>query len=624
MYRLKLILLLSFLSSGLAQNWLQNQRTERQFKEAVSSYNDGRFAIAEEISSKIIDLNNEGFNEKTLLLLLKSQVALNKSSAAKITAKRLFTDYPVSSFLPFIMESMGDLYVNSSNYESAYRMYSRAKQSNDNKDFDIKIDKKLLKLIKIKLPQALLDELLVFESNPSAVNIHLLAIAFSQIMDGLPDAAALTLGKIDPSMLSNEFSDLMESLLRESYKPSSPVLTIGLAVPLSGDDSDMGNYFLKGFEKGQNSNSFNNQRLSILAKDTKSDNIETIKVVNELKSVDQLMGIISPLDNAESISLLSSLNNSDIPVLLTNRHETEVKKINQNAFLLSSSYTVEGRIAAQYIVKHLGLDSIAVVAPANKKTEIQIDAFINEVNRLGGNVVATEWYTGEPKNLRRQFKYLRKVAFELEEKKKTFDVALGMDLDSLDALFDVSADDFFDLPKPDKKSMSSNDSSKVVLKTIQAIYLPINHQDLEYIGPQIPMYNFETKIVGNASWQQLEILTKENIGPHVRGMSIISNLYITDIDTFEISFENYYQYQLGNLTSEFLTSLSLNDMSRSSFKNSLQEIEMYEGKGFNYYPLESNNKINSAFQLINFNGNSFQKAGVLAMDTLMVVQKTNP
>ena len=624
MYRLKLILLLSFLSSGLAQNWLQNQRTERQFKEAVSSYNDGRFAIAEEISSKIIDLNNEDFNEKTLLLLLKSQVALNKSSAAKITAKRLFTDYPASSFLPFIMESMGDLYVNSSNYESAYRMYSRAKQSNDNKDFDIKIDKKLLKLIKIKLPQALLDELLVFESNPSAVNIHLLAIAFSQIMDGLPDAAALTLGKIDPSMLSNEFSDLMESLLRESYKPSSPVLTIGLAVPLSGDDSDMGNYFLKGFEKGQNSNSFNNQRLSILAKDTKSDNIETIKVVNELKSVDQLMGIISPLDNAESISLLSSLNNSDIPVLLTNRHETEVKKINQNAFLLSSSYTVEGRIAAQYIVKHLGLDSIAVVAPANKKTEIQIDAFINEVNRLGGNVVATEWYTGEPKNLRRQFKYLRKVAFELEEKKKTFDVALGMDLDSLDALFDVSADDFFDLPKPDKKRMSSNDSSKVVLKTIQAIYLPINHQDLEYIGPQIPMYNFETKIVGNASWQQLEILTKENIGPHLRGMSIISNLYITDIDTFEISFENYYQYQLGNLTSEFLTSLSLNDMSRSSFKNSLQEIEMYEGKGFNYYPLESNNKINSAFQLINFNGNSFQKAGVLAMDTLMVVQKTNP
>ncbi|MEC7855052.1 MAG: penicillin-binding protein activator, partial [Candidatus Neomarinimicrobiota bacterium] len=420
------------MSSGFAQNWLQNQRTERQFKEAVSSYNDGRFAIAEEISSKIIDLNNEGFNEKTLLLLLKSQVALNKSSAAKITAKRLFTDYPASSFLPFIMESMGDLYVNSSNYESAYRMYSRAKQSNDNKDFDIKIDKKLLKLIKIKLPQALLDELLVFESNPSAVNIHLLAIAFSQIMDGLPDAAALTLGKIDPSMLSNEFSDLMESLLRESYKPSSPVLTIGLAVPLSGDDSDMGNYFLKGFEKGQNSNSFNNQRLSILAKDTKSDNIETIKVVNELKSVDQLMGIISPLDNAESISLLSSLNNSDIPVLLTNRHETEVKKINQNAFLLSSSYTVEGRIAAQYIVKHLGLDSIAVVAPANKKTEIQIDAFINEVNRLGGNVVATEWYTGEPKNLRRQFKDLRKVAFELEEKKKTFDVALGMDLDSLD------------------------------------------------------------------------------------------------------------------------------------------------------------------------------------------------
>ena len=51
------------------------------------------------------------------------------------------------------------------------------------------------------------------------------------------------------------------------------------------------------------------------------------------------MGIISPLDNAESISLLSSLNNSDIPVLLTNRHETEVKKINQNAFFKFKLYS---------------------------------------------------------------------------------------------------------------------------------------------------------------------------------------------------------------------------------------------------------------------------------------------
>ena len=167
----------------------------------------------------------------------------------------------------------------------------------------------------------------------------------------------------------------------------------------------------------------------------KNDNKDELKKSKE--------GLSSKKDKAkpDELNLLQDKYNETYESLL--RSKSEVQNINQNAFLLGSSYSAEGRIAAQYIVKHLGLDSIAVVAPANKKTEIQIDAFINEVDRLGGNVVATEWYSGEPKNLRRQFKYLRKVGFELDAKEKIFDEALGMELDSIDALFDVSADEIY-------------------------------------------------------------------------------------------------------------------------------------------------------------------------------------
>ena len=108
---------------------------------------------------------------------------------------------------------------------------------------------------------------------------------------------------------------------------------------------------------------------------------------------------------------------------------------------------MQGRMAARYIVSELGLSNIAVIAPANQDGEIQTDSFIRELDRLGSNVVATEWYSGEPINLKRQFKSLRKVAFDLLPKEENYDEALGMDIDSLDALFDVSAEDFFDLPK---------------------------------------------------------------------------------------------------------------------------------------------------------------------------------
>ena len=619
----KYILVAIFLNICLGQNWVQNQRTEKLFKEAVSTYNSGKYATTETILNKIIDLNYKSFNEKSLLLLLKSQVALNKSDGAKQTAKIFFSKYPTSRFLNHAMESIGDLFVNNSNYESAYRMYVRSKNLSNSNTYKIKINSKLLKLIKINLSIKFIDELLIMETDLYSINIHYLAIAFSQIMNGTPDSAALTLAKIDPTFLPDMFSDLFEFLLRESYKPASPVMMIGLALPLSGSNSESGKAFLEGFMRGDNLNLYGKKRISILARDTRSNDIETIKIVSEFEKIDQLNAIVSPVNEILSLSLISALKNSDIPIILTNKQNGDLSLINDKTFFLNSDYATEGIVAAQYVINHLGLDSIAIIAPANKNIEMQVDAFVREVDRLGRKIVATEWYSGEPKNLKRQFSFLRQVGFRLEEKENEFDDALGMEIDSLDALFDVSVDDFFDLPEPKTKKMTSSDSSKVVLSAIQAIYIPINFHDLEFIGPQIPMYNLDAKIIGNSSWKQLDILTKENIGPHLKGMSIVSSTIMPQIDSLTIESKELDDYQNGFNTSRLLTSINLSEISRTSLKKSLSEI-VFNDKGYSYIPSKVNKNVNSAFQLISFNGKKFIKEGVISIDTLSIVKLQNP
>ena len=596
---------------------------EKQFKEAVSNYNSGRYATSEMLLNKIIDSGFESFHEQALLLLLKSQVALNKSEEAKKTAKIFFSDYPSSPFLEYAMDSIGDLFVNNANYESAYRMFVRSKELSNGSERKVEIDKKLLRLIKISLSTKFIDELLIMETNLSSVSIHYLAIAYSQIVNGTPDMAALTLAKIDPSHLPDTFSDLFELLLRESYKPAAPVMMVGLALPLSGSGSATGKVFLDGFRSALTSNDYNDKRISILARDTRSDEIETIKIISELESIEQIVAIATPVDEVLSLSLLSSLKNSDLPVILTNKQNGDLSLINDKTFFLNSDYFTEGVIAAQYIVKHLGLDSIAIVAPANKNTEIQVDAFTNEVDRLGGKIVATEWYSGVPKNLNRQFSFLRQVGFRLEEKEDEYDEALGMTIDSLDALFDVSVDDFFDIPELKIEKMSSSDSSKIILSTIQAIYLPINFDDLEFIGPQIPMYNFDTKIIGNSSWKQLEILTKENIGPHLKGMSIISSTFSSKSDSARLDPLKLTDFQSGYNTSKLLTSINLSEISRVELTKSLRGI-IFNDSGYSYIPSKVNKNINSAFQLIGFNGKAFIKEGVVSMDTLSFVNSVNP
>ena len=619
----KYILVAIFLNICFGQNWVQNQRTEKLFKEAVSTYNSGKYATTETILNKIIDLNYKSFNEKSLLLLLKSQVALNKSDGAKQTAKIFFSKYPTSRFLNHAMESIGDLFVNNSNYESAYRMYVRSKNLSNSNTYKIKINSKLLKLIKINLSIKFIDELLIMETDLYSINIHYLAIAFSQIMNGTPDSAALTLAKIDPTFLPDMFSDLFEFLLRESYKPASPVMMIGLALPLSGSNSESGKAFLEGFMRGDNLNLYGKKRISILARDTRSNDIETIKIVSEFEKIDQLNAIVSPVNETLSLSLISALKNSDIPIILTNKQNGDLSLINDKTFFLNSDYATEGIVAAQYVINHLGLDSIAIIAPANKNIEMQVDAFVREVDRLGRKIVATEWYSGEPKNLKRQFSFLRQVGFRLEEKENEFDDALGMEIDSLDALFDVSVDDFFDLPEPKTKKMTSSDSSKVVLSAIQAIYIPINFHDLEFIGPQIPMYNLDAKIIGNSSWKQLDILTKENIGPHLKGMSIVSSTIMPQIDSLTIESKELDDYQNGFNTSRLLTSINLSEISRTSLKKSLSEI-VFNDKGYSYIPSKVNKNVNSAFQLISFNGKKFIKEGVISIDTLSIVKLQNP
>ena len=70
--------------------------------------------------------------------------------------------------------------------------------------------------------------------------------------------------------------------------------------------------------------------------------------------------------------------------------------------------------------------------------------FLDECNQLGVSPVAIEWYSEKPKDISKQLKNIRKIAWGLVEEEKDIDQI--MVIDSLDALFDVDVTDFFSFP----------------------------------------------------------------------------------------------------------------------------------------------------------------------------------
>ena len=612
-------LIITFLSFCLfnisnGQNWMQSQILDRKFNQAVSNYNGGKFTISEKIILEILSGDPGVYKEPSLLLLLKNEIALNKPNKAKDSANKFLSEFSESDYLPNVLESLGDLYVNETKYASAYRMYHQALShiSIDGR----KIQEKLFYLSKIQLPISLIDELMILSTNNESKNIHLITRANSELLDGDPDGAAITLSKINKESLNPIYNTFYNKLLEASYRPSLNLLTVGLILPLSGKGSEIANAFLKGFYAGELSLNSENQRLSTIVMDSKSIDINAVKISQNLEEMNLVSGIVCELDAPTTLAVVSALSSTDIPVILSNYRLNDLSKIYKKVFLTHSTIEIDAINTARYAINNLGLDSLAIIAPANIYGETQVDAFIKEVDRLGANVVATEWYSGEPKNLQRQFKFIRKIGFDLLSEEKSFDEALGMEIDSLDALFDVSVDDYFDLPQTNKKKMTSSDSSKVILKTIQGLYLPIGSGEAEFLGTQIPMYNLDTRVFGNSNWQDLKVLKKENIGPHLKGLSILTDFYKPANDTVDYNSELQRSYFRGYNTAQLLLKLSIKENNRNGLYNSLIGENFINGEGFFFVPSSINKNVNSSSQILEFNGTSFLSKGLFHSDSL--------
>ena len=156
--------------------------------------------------------------------------------------------------------------------------------------------------------------------------------------------------------------------------------------------------------------------------------------------------------------------------------------------------------------------------------------------------------------------------------------------------------------------MSRKDSLKINLKTLDAIYMPINKGDLSFIGTQLPMYNLDTKIIGNESWMDIDILAQDIIGPHLQGLTVLSSEYpkfgiteSSDLDRI---------YSMGYDHSYFINSLvKISSTSRRKFKNLLKKGDLYMGASSLIELGRPSNNENKIVRVLEYNRNKMETIG---------------
>ena len=611
----KIILFLTLSLPVFSQNWFQSRLIEKQIDMAIEHFNEDRFAIAETIIKKLMEKPLGVYEPKSRIMLMKTAYALNKKEDVKIIGRDFLESFPKNEFAKDVYLKFGDTFVDEQNFNSAFRMYIKARTLTANEEFLYLVDHRLLNTIQLNIPSTTISELSMISTNSSERIICTLAKSFNDISSGNPDECGSSLYQVNPEEIPIYYFDLYEKLLRASYQPAIKTITVGVIIPLTGDNMIQGNSFLRGMHKALSSSINSNKKIAFMIKDNEGDEIQTIRVVNELEKNPAVKAIIGPISETNAIIAANSLQGKNIPLLIPSATLDGITSLGNNIYQLNSNLSVRGKIAARYITKILELDSIAVLAPADNFGHALTDAFVKEVDQLGKKIVGVEWYSGIPTDLKRQFKNLRKIAFDLEEKDNNYDEYLGMVLDSLDFLFELSDDDLFDIPDDEDEKLTALDSSKLKLNTIQAIYSPAHPDHLAYIGTQFPMYYFETQIVGNDSWKNLDVLNQSNIGPHMEGLIIISNNYSIDI-------KDQIYNQAFDCTQLIYSIVNDQNNGRLALAKKLSNLSDFSGESHNVRFFDSN--LNTSLQVLRYENNQITRSGYFVGDSLLSLESIAP
>lgn len=583
MKKLFLIFFLSFLISQEANPTYLKIELEK----SIADINARQFANA---ISRIDNINfsDSQYLNHALILKLKAFHGLNNIDQSLFIAKQINDNQLGPNLKTIYHMELGDIFSEMSLFDKSFEHYLSANKSNIDTRAKRRINQRLNKLLRMGLDQNSLSSIVLLEDNQNNLNIIKLAQSFTLASNQSENWKDVFLS-VDDKMLSREFRSSYNYLKRNISTENYSIKKVGVVLSLTGDSSDYTKAFLSGLQKGSELLD-NKNKISYIIYDNQGNQLNTIKAFNDLRFFHKVDAIIGPTNSENLVSGATALSNSGIPIFAPGSVDEDIHSINSNVHLLNSSINYKNEILANHMINNLELKQIAIIAPKTNDGIKEVDSFLEQMNKLNKEPVSVQWYENtDPVDLRPIFTELREVAWEIKNAGE-YKEFLGVDIDTLDAMFDVDSDDVYDMF--DFKTQEEEiDSTKVVLDVIDGVFLPLSGQGLTYVGTQIALANLETQFFGNELWLDLDFINQENVSSHIIGMYFVSsflpNYRVGNQFDYSAELNNAFHYGLD--LSRFLNST----IDENSFNMSLSNSNKYSStRRFDFSGGQINKDIN--------------------------------
>jgi ABC-type branched-subunit amino acid transport system substrate-binding protein len=312
------------------------------------------------------------------------------------------------------------------------------------------------------------------------------------------------------------------------------VVKIGVALPLmlkaTQGASKAGLETLEGIQQAVDDYNLESvPKVNLEIRDTEGDPSLTSRTVSDLCSIDGVLAIVGPMSSEDVFAAAGVANARGVPLITPTATRNGIAAVGSFIFQANPDFETRGRAMARYAYDQRGARRFAVLASQGSVGGPLSDAFVDEVKKLGGEVVDAEWYFPGSTDMRPQLLAMRKIALEKAEvavvdfAAKMKESALinmerwGVPSQILDSLVErnASAPVTFLFGKNGKQIADSLgiptvilppkfDSLAIPVDNIDALFVPIATSDeIGVVASQIKYYNFQTLLLGTEDWNEL-------------------------------------------------------------------------------------------------------------------------
>jgi ABC-type branched-subunit amino acid transport system substrate-binding protein len=532
---------------------------ERNFQEAMALFRGSRFAEARALFEQIVDL--PGTNHRTsaaYLMAAKSRYHQGDYAASVLLLESFLERFEHSEYVDDAQYTLAlDEYQLERHLESA-RAFLKVRQTSP----DPALAGRALKMLGLVSSENLQrDELreLLTEANQTETKA-LLTVRLAQKILQTGDARGtrellntiLSLPSTIPAVA--EARALMKKI------DQSGVVRIGVVLPLT-EKSDqpvvhgVGEELLDGIRLATDEyNAESMPKVNLEVRDSERDAGVAARQVSELSADSQILAILGPVFSNEVFAAAEIANRRGAPLLTPTATATGIASIGNYVFQANPDFVTRGRAMAQYASLAKGAHRFAVLAASDSADRATVEAFIQEVMDLGGQMVDVQYYKPGQTDLRDELTVMRRRGLELAEPivinfgAKTRPVDLkkmaswGVPQQVLDSLVTSSSiatveSLFGDDGRHVADSMriqtqrirAKYDSLGMPVAAFDAIFLAISSaEEIGIVTSQLRYFNFQTQLLGNGNWYEPNELEQHR--QYSNGVIFSTDTYLEEIN----------------------------------------------------------------------------------------------